>query len=52
MASTGFKLGQMQTKKSCDCLIKGMGQVTPNDEYKDIIVCVVDYFDKRIKGVE
>ncbi|MDD4844966.1 MAG: hypothetical protein PHU31_11690, partial [Anaerotignum sp.] len=49
MASAEWKLGQMQTEEACDCLIKGMGQVSPNEEYKDIIVCVVDYFDKRIK---
>lgn len=50
MASTEWQLGQLRVEEACDCLIKGMGQVSPNEEYKDIIVCVVDYFDKRIKG--
>lgn len=49
MASTEWQLGQMRIEEACDCLIRGMGQVSPNDEYKDITVCVVDYFDKRIK---
>ncbi|MDD3393930.1 MAG: hypothetical protein PHG19_04730 [Anaerotignum sp.] len=49
MASTEWNFGQMKIEEVCDCLIKGMGLVTPNKEYKDVIVCVVDYFDRRIK---
>ncbi|WP_312047750.1 hypothetical protein [Anaerotignum sp.] len=49
MASTEWQLGRRRIEEACDCLIKGMGQIKPNEEYKDVIVCVVDYFDKRIK---
>ena len=49
MASTEWQLRQSRLEEACDCLIKGMGQIKPNEEYKDVIVCVVDYFDKRIK---
>lgn len=49
MASTEWQLGQLRVEDACDCLIKGMGQISPKEEYKDVIVCVVDYFDKRIK---
>lgn len=50
MASTEWQLGLMRIEEACDCLIQGMGQISPNDEYKDIIVSVVDYFDRIIKG--
>jgi len=49
MACTEWQLGQLRIEEACDRLIKGMGQIKPNEEYKDVIVCVVDYFDKRIK---